>query len=63
MVNVAGSARMQMYRLLYIFKDAAAGKKIEVTDKSLIVDKMNSYVLTLRQVDGYLAAREQKMKP
>ena len=60
MVNVAGSARMQMYRLLYIFKDVTADKKIELTDKSLIVDKMNSYVLTLREVDRYLAAREQK---
>src|SRR3990170_2221929 len=60
MVNVAGSARMQMYRLLYIFQDAAADREIELSDKSQILGKLNSYVLTLREVDRYLAAREQK---
>src|SRR3972149_926241 len=60
MVNVAGSARMQMYRLLYIFKDVTADKKIELSDKSQILGKLNSYALTLREVDRYLAAREQK---
>ncbi|MFZ3071993.1 MAG: type IV pili methyl-accepting chemotaxis transducer N-terminal domain-containing protein, partial [Thermodesulfobacteriota bacterium] len=60
MVNVAGSARMQMYRLLYILHDATAGKKIELADKSRIMDKLNSYVLTLRDVDKYLFGQKRK---